>query len=76
MSVELSFVLPSFFQDRLGSSFKVLPLLWDIPDIFPLTQTNWCDSVTFCTNPSVPASSPSLPHYHVLVQLHCFAAIS
>lgn len=52
MSVELSSVLLSFFQDRLGSSFKVLPLLWDIPDIFPLTQTKWCDLVTFCTVPS------------------------
>lgn len=47
--VEFSFVLLSFFRDRLGSSFKVLPLFWEIPDVFPLTENNWCYLVTFCT---------------------------
>lgn len=60
--VEFSFVLLSFLHDRLGCSFKVLLLLWDIPAIFPLTQINWCELVTFCTNSSVGSAFCFLTH--------------
>lgn len=80
MTVEFSFLMISFFRDRLGSSFKFLPLFGDVSAIFPLTEDNWCCFVTFCTHTSAGSHScfltqpapvwPSCPHpaplFHLL----------
>lgn len=73
MSVEFSFVLLSFCQGRLGSSCGTSLTFsrWQRPT----GVIQWPSAPILQLDP-VPASSPSLLHHCVLIQLHCFAATS